>query len=120
MPTSNLIYQLYFCKWKGCELSGVVARNCNYCLDDYTCRHTGEPCVAKVGLEAFAQSLAESTPPTAISPDAFQKMRDIVEKEKREAAIASIIRLVDPHYLSDTEKKNLAEMKSKNPPKDKD
>jgi hypothetical protein len=52
---------LYFCKWKGCKVSGVVARNCDYCnLDNYVCRHTGELCVASKGLEAFAQSLTKS------------------------------------------------------------
>jgi len=54
-------YKLFFCKWKNCEVSGVSARGCDYCnLDDYSCRHTGESCVAKPGLEQFAQSLVDS------------------------------------------------------------
>lgn len=52
----------YFCEWLGYEISGVAARNCNYSdIENYQCQHDGKPCVAKEGLEAFAQSSAKDT-----------------------------------------------------------
>ena len=52
----------YYCKWLNYSISGVAARNCNYvCLDSNYCRHDNQPCVAKEGLELFAQSSAKCT-----------------------------------------------------------
>jgi hypothetical protein len=52
----------YYCQRLGHNISGVAARNCNYSnLENYTCNPTGEPCVAKEGLEQFAQSLPKCT-----------------------------------------------------------
>jgi hypothetical protein len=95
MPIQNLQqYFLFFCKWKNCEVTGVSARGCDYCnLGDYTCRHTGEFCVAKSGLEQFAQSLADSS--SIIPLDAFQKMKELVEREKRSKAYVEIAKLAD-------------------------
>ncbi len=53
----------YFCEWQDKDVSVVTARNCNYLNDEnYSCRHDNQPCVAKVGLELFAQHLAQSSP----------------------------------------------------------
>ena len=55
--------KLYFCPFLGHSISGVVARGCNYCnLEDNTCNHTEGDCVAKEGLELFAQSLTSCIP----------------------------------------------------------
>jgi hypothetical protein len=57
MPEKN-----YFCPWIGCPILAVAARNCNYLNSEtYVCRHDDNSCVAKVGLEQFAQRLASST-----------------------------------------------------------
>jgi len=106
--------QFIYCPYTGIKLSGVAARNCNYCdLETYICSHSGEPCVVKEGLEQFAQFLAESA--QSIPPDAFQKAKEKVEQEKRETAIANIIRLVEPKYLSETEKRNLSNARLSHP-----
>jgi hypothetical protein len=55
--------KIYFCKYLGYNITGIAARNCNYSnLDGYTCRHSGEDCVAKEGLIAFQQKLEQSQP----------------------------------------------------------
>jgi len=52
----------YYCPWLEGDIPGVAARGCNYCnLDNNTCRHDDKPCVAKEGLELFAQSLPKET-----------------------------------------------------------
>ena len=99
MPNSLPVYKLFPCPYKGCEISVVGARQCNYSnLDDYTCRHTGELCVASEGLEAFAQSLSDSVP--EISPDAFQQMKEKMALEQAKEKAAQIIRLVNVYYPS--------------------
>lgn len=52
----------YFCPYKGASISGVAARNCNnlLSLETYECKYQ-ETCVAKEGLEEFAQSLPKCT-----------------------------------------------------------
>jgi hypothetical protein len=86
----------YFCKYKGHPISGVVARNCNYLLDleNFRCKHQ-DFCVAKEGLERFAQSLASclfdqkilddnlpssDIPPVAEYPPNFTKIISPVKK----------------------------------------
>jgi len=67
--------QEYFCEWLGYKISGVAARNCNYCnLETYKCSHSGEPCVAKEGLEQFAQSLSNG-----LNQERFQQL-DFLEQ----------------------------------------
>ncbi len=67
--------QSYFCEWLGYKISGVAARNCNYCnLETYMCSHSGEPCVAKEGLEQFAQSLS-----SGFNQERFQQL-DFLEQ----------------------------------------
>lgn len=54
--------QFVYCPYTGVKISGVAARNCNYCnLETYICSHSGKPCVAKKGLEQFAQSLVKGS-----------------------------------------------------------
>ena len=60
MVTPEESRKFIYCPYTGVKISAVAARNCNYCnLETYTCNHTGEHCVAKEGLEQFAQSLTE-------------------------------------------------------------
>jgi hypothetical protein len=67
--------QGYFCEWLGYKILGVAARNCNYCnLETYKCSHSGEPCVAKEGLEQFAQSLSNG-----LNKERFQQL-DFLER----------------------------------------
>lgn len=74
--------QFIYCPYTGIKLSAVAARNCNYCnLETYICSHSGEFCVAKEGLEEFAQSLTEDLPVKAL--EVFQKIREDLELEKR-------------------------------------
>ncbi len=54
----------YYCPFIGTFISGVAARGCNYSnLEDFTCNHTGQACVAKEGMLAFAQSSAKEKSP---------------------------------------------------------
>lgn len=53
----------YYCSWKNCNVTGVVAWGCDYCnTEDNTCRHTQELCVAAEGLVARAQSSPKLEP----------------------------------------------------------
>ena len=59
-PRDSKPPQTYFCKYLGYAISGIAARSCNYCnLENDTCNHDGQVCVAQEGLALFAQSLAE-------------------------------------------------------------
>ena len=92
--------QTYDCPFLGHAISGVAARQCNYSnLDDYTCRHTGESCVAKEGLEAFAQSSSESVPLRGFSSDDFLRMKKKVERERRQRNYREIARMAN-HLFS--------------------
>ncbi|VVB80554.1 Uncharacterised protein [uncultured archaeon] len=65
----------YFCPYTGSSVSGVAARHCNYSnLDDFTCSHTGDACVAKGGLEEFAQSQAKCTTPLILARSQGRKI----------------------------------------------
>lgn len=58
--TKNQEFKTYFCPWTNSQISGIGARNCNYCdIETYVCRHDNKPCVAKLGLEQFAEKIKE-------------------------------------------------------------
>ncbi len=88
--------QTYDCPFLGHAISGVAARQCNYSnLDDYTCRHTGESCVAKEGLEKFAQLPSEPVPLRGFSSDDFLRMKEKLDKKKRQNNYKEIAHLAD-------------------------
>jgi hypothetical protein len=84
--------QAYDCPFLGHAISGVAARQCNYLnLDDCICRHTDELCVANEGLRAFAQSLSEAS----FSVDDFLRMKEKIERERRQRNYREIARMAN-------------------------
>jgi len=92
--------QFIYCPYTGVKISGVAARNCNYCdLETYVCSHSGKPCVAKEGLVAFAQSLAEGS--SKITLEIFKNARQQAETEKRIKIYREIAKMWTDKYGDD-------------------
>jgi len=82
----------YFCEYLGHEISAVAARNCNYLnLETNKCNQDGKPCVAKQGLELFAQKLSEDN---TIVVD-FRAAGKAQEEAKRQERYGRIAHLAD-------------------------
>ena len=91
--TKTTIPKLYFCKYLGYAISGVAARNCNYSnLETNTCNHDEKPCVAKEGLELFAQISPLCKEGKLID---FQKAKEAHDQAKRTEAYDRIGHLAD-------------------------
>ena len=95
--THSISQKFIYCPYTGIKISAVAARNCNSCnLETYMCSHSGEFCVAKEGLEEFAQSLTEGS--SKITLEMFQSARQKMENEKRQKIYKEIAKMwTDKH-----------------------